>query len=56
MAQGHGLGDQSRSGSGLNHLTAIPWPASVVSGLAALMENPTVALNEMLPTSKVWRS
>ncbi len=38
---------------GLNHLTAIAWPASVVGGLAAWMENPTVALNEMLPTSKV---
>ncbi len=40
-------------GLGLNHLTAIAWPASVVGGLAAWMENPTVALNEMLPTSKV---
>ncbi len=38
---------------GLNHLTAIAWPASDVGGLAARMENPTVALNEMLPTSKV---
>ena len=38
---------------GLNHLTAIAWPASVVTGLATWMENPTVALNEMLPTSKV---
>ena len=38
-------------GLGLNHLTAIPWPASVVGGLAAWMENPTVALNEMLSTS-----
>jgi hypothetical protein len=36
----------------LNHLTAIAWPASVASGLAVWMENPTVALNEMLPTSK----
>ncbi|MGZ6053614.1 MAG: lipase family alpha/beta hydrolase [Isosphaeraceae bacterium] len=40
-------------GLGLNHLTAIAWPASVVGGLAAWIENPTVALNEMLPTSKV---
>ena len=40
-------------GLGLNHLTAIAWPASVVAGLAAWIENPTVALNEMLPTSKV---
>jgi hypothetical protein len=38
---------------GLNHLTSIAWSASVVGGLAAWMENPTVALNEMLPTSKV---
>jgi len=36
-------------GLGLNHLTAIVWPASVVGGLAAWMENPTVALKEMLP-------
>ncbi|MGZ3396350.1 MAG: DUF7379 domain-containing protein, partial [Isosphaeraceae bacterium] len=40
-------------GLGLNHLTAIAWPASVVGSLAAWIENPTVALNEMLPTSKV---
>ena len=40
-------------GLALNHLTAIAWPASVVGGLAAWIENPTVALNEMLPTSKV---
>jgi hypothetical protein len=40
-------------GLGLNHLTAIPWPATVDVGLAACMENPTVTLNEMLPTSKV---
>ena len=40
-------------GLGLNHLTAIAWPASVVGGLAALIENPTVALNEMLSSSKV---
>ena len=38
---------------GLNHLTAIAWPAAVVGGLAAWIENPTVALNEMLPSSKV---
>jgi len=38
---------------GLNHLTAIAWPASVVGGLAARIENPTVALNEMLSSSKV---
>ena len=40
-------------GLGLNHLTAIPWPSSVVAGLAKWMENPTVTLNEMLPKSKV---
>jgi pimeloyl-ACP methyl ester carboxylesterase len=40
-------------GLGLNQLTAIPWPASVVGALAAWMENPTVALNEVLPSSKV---
>jgi Caspase domain len=40
-------------GLGLNHLTVIPWPSSVVSALAARMEKPTVTLNEMLPTSKV---
>jgi pimeloyl-ACP methyl ester carboxylesterase len=38
---------------GLNHLTAIAWPASVVGGLAAWMENPTVALNEMLPDAGI---
>jgi hypothetical protein len=38
---------------GLNHLTAIPWPASVVGWLAARIENPTVALHEMLSGSKV---
>jgi hypothetical protein len=31
----------------------IPWPTSVVGGLAAWLENPTVALNEMLPSSTV---
>ncbi len=40
-------------GLALNHLTAIAWPASVFGGLAAWMENPTVALNEMLPTATV---
>jgi hypothetical protein len=40
-------------GLGLNHLTAIAWPAWVVGGLSALIENPTVALNEMLSNSKV---
>jgi pimeloyl-ACP methyl ester carboxylesterase len=40
-------------GLGLNHLTVIPWPASVVVGLAACMEGPRVALNEMISTSKV---
>jgi pimeloyl-ACP methyl ester carboxylesterase len=40
-------------GLGLNHLTAIPWPATVVGGLAACLENPNVTLNEMLPTSRV---
>jgi Caspase domain len=38
---------------GLNSLTAIPWPAVVVSGLAAWMENPAIALNEMLAGSTV---
>ena len=38
---------------GLNHLTAIAWPVSAVAGLATLIENPTVALNEMLSNSKV---
>jgi len=38
-------------GLALNHLTPIAWPASVVGGLAAWMENPTVALNEMLSSS-----
>jgi len=37
----------------LYNLTAIAWPASVVGGLAAWLENPTVAFNEMLSTSKV---
>ncbi len=37
---------------GLNHLTAIAWPATTLGGLAGLIENPTVALNEMLSTSK----
>ncbi len=41
---------------GLNHLTAIAWPASIVGGLAAWIENPTVALNEMLPTSGVLQA
>ncbi len=40
-------------GLALNNLTAIAWPASVVGGLAARMEDPTVALNEMLPSSRV---
>jgi Caspase domain len=40
-------------GLGLNHLTAIPLPASVVGSLTKWMENPTVALNEMLPNAKV---
>jgi hypothetical protein len=35
---------------GLNHLTALAWPASVVGGFAALMENSALALNEMLTT------
>ncbi len=39
-------------GLGLNHFTAIAWPATVVGGLAALIENPTVAPNEMLSNSK----
>ena len=40
-------------GLGLNQLTAIAWPASVVVGLAALIENPTVGLHEMLSDSGV---
>jgi hypothetical protein len=40
-------------GLALNHLTAIPWPASVIGGLTGWMENPTVALNEMLSTAPV---
>ena len=40
-------------GLGLNHLTVKPWPASAVGSLAACMEDPRVALNEMLSTSKV---
>jgi hypothetical protein len=35
----------------LNQLTAIPWPASVLGGLTALIERPTVALDQMAPTS-----
>jgi hypothetical protein len=38
---------------GLNHLTAFAWPASALGGLAAMIENPTVALNEMLSTAEV---
>jgi pimeloyl-ACP methyl ester carboxylesterase len=38
-------------GLGLNQLTAIPWPTTVLGGLSALIENPTVALNQMLFTS-----
>jgi hypothetical protein len=38
---------------GLNHLTAIPWSASVIGWLTAWLENPTVALNEMLSTAPV---
>ena len=38
---------------GSNHLTAIAWPAAVVGGLAVLIEDPTVALNEMLSGSRV---
>ena len=38
---------------GMNHLTAIAWPATVVGWLAARIENPVVALNEMLSNSKV---
>ena len=40
-------------GLGLNHLTALAWPASVIGSLAARMEDPSVALNEARPTSKV---
>jgi pimeloyl-ACP methyl ester carboxylesterase len=40
-------------GLALNHLTAIAWPATVLGGLATWMENPTVALNEMLPDAPV---
>lgn len=41
---------------GLNHLTAIAWPASVLGGLTSLSENPTVALNQMLPGSDVLKA
>jgi pimeloyl-ACP methyl ester carboxylesterase len=40
-------------GLALNHLTVIAWPATAVAGLAAWMENPTVALNEMLTNAPV---
>ena len=40
-------------GLALNHLTVFAWPASALAGLSAMAENPTVALNEMLSTSKV---
>lgn len=39
---------------GLNHLTVIAWPSSVLGGLTTLTEkSPTVALNEMLGNSRV---
>jgi hypothetical protein len=41
---------------GLNHLTAIAWPVSVLGSLTSLIENPTVALNEMTPDSGVLKS
>ncbi len=37
---------------GLNNLTVIAWPASVLGGLTSLAENPTVALNQMVPGSE----
>jgi hypothetical protein len=40
-------------GLALNHLTVIAWPATALAGLAAWTENPTVALNEMLPGASV---
>jgi hypothetical protein len=40
-------------GFGLNHLTTIPWPASVLGSLAGVLEKPTVSLQEMLPTAPV---
>jgi tetratricopeptide (TPR) repeat protein len=43
-------------GLGLNQLTVIPWPATVLGGLTALAENPTVALNEMAPHSAFLES
>jgi hypothetical protein len=41
---------------GLNQLTAIAWPATVLGGLTALTENPTVALHELAPGSPVLKS
>ncbi len=38
-------------GLAMNHFTVIPWTAAALGGLAALMENPTAALNEMQHTS-----
>jgi len=40
-------------GLGLNNLTTIAWPASVVGSLVGQIESPTVALDEMLSNSKV---
>jgi pimeloyl-ACP methyl ester carboxylesterase len=40
-------------GLALNNLTTIAWPATAVGALLDQMENPTVALNEMLSSSKV---
>jgi pimeloyl-ACP methyl ester carboxylesterase len=36
---------------GLNQLTVIAWPAAILGGLTALIENPLGALNEMAPHS-----
>jgi pimeloyl-ACP methyl ester carboxylesterase len=41
---------------GLNHLTAIAWPATVLGGLMKLVDNPTIALNQMVPGSKVLKT
>jgi pimeloyl-ACP methyl ester carboxylesterase len=39
-------------GLGLNGLTGTPWPARVLSGLAATLGDPRVALKEMMPGSE----
>ena len=42
-------------GLGLNHITAIAWPASVVGGLAAWIENPTGLSTRCSPPPRFWR-